>query len=1043
MRRMEEEGPCPNCGYDGTQERNLSVLEEGTLLNEKYQLGAMIGQGGFGITYAAWDENLERAVAVKEYFPADFVTRNTEVSDEVVCLEKYRAAFLEGRLRFEREGRLLAALQEIPNVVKVLDFFSENNTAYIVMEYIHGVPLDQWCKQQKLKPAQILQHMRPVADALVLLHRQGVVHRDLKPDNLLVEDSGVIWLIDFGSAMQAERHGGTIILSRGYAPVEQYGKEYGRQGPWSDVYGLAAVVYELLTGEAPQEALLRVTKDDLKSPAARGIRLHKKQNAALMAALAVQPEKRTQSMEEFRAGLYLLPMPEQVRWRRRMQRRLITAFALILLFAALIGANFMVGLPLGHGLLYSLRTDGWHILFAWPGQSRRELPGSLLGLPVTAVEQSAFRGDKALEQVTLPPSIQSLGDQAFYGCPRLKTVYLNEALENIGLNVFDGASEELLLWGSRNSAQEAYAQTSHLRFVDGGEMDFEENGTGLTLTRLASDAESIVIPSYVNGVPVTAALVNAMLSNVKEIFFPDMLTEIPDYFCAGCHSLETVHIGKNTRRIGEGCFVNCDALAAVELGESLKTIGAGAFSGTSSLLEIHLPEGLETLEDLAFAFSGIERLDMPDHMTTIGPYAFRSCNNLKEIRLPEGLAEIAEGVFYSCALQSITLPQSIQRIENMAFASTGMEYILLPAGLEYVNMNCFSNCANLRWIEFLGDYPAVDWEDAPSVLADQCSIHLTFGGKPGSAAEACAVACDVPFEDVTGWTEGFALEGRCADFQDVRERKARVPWFNEKENCPVETTVHASQVCDEDGKPMLEEVQLSFFQTEISSGEFSGCSALTRVSCPTDIRSIWPAAFQDCTELQSVDTTSRLKNIGAMAFSGTKIREINLNGAELIDFLAFYGCKELKQVALSPLLSNAFGLLFEDSGVESLEVPGSMDIIENAFSGMDELRLVIVGQGVKSIGEMAFKWCPKLQSILLPSSVNVFCAEHLFSYDCDIWIYSAQMKFHCGLSGEPKAVIHGYPDSTAEAFAKEHGLSFEEITVPWEEAVKSVRGMHS
>ncbi len=807
------------------------------------------------------------------------------------------------------------------------------------------------------------------------------------------------------------------------------------------MYSLAAVIYDLFTGEAPQEALLRAQRDEMKSPASLGVKIHKKQSVALMAALAVQPEKRTQSMEEFRAGLYMLPMPEQVRWRKRMQRRLITAFCVILLFAALIAANFTTGLPLGHGLLYSLRTDGWHILREWQNQSRRELPGSLVGLPVTAIERDAFRGDETLEQVTMPPDLQALGDQAFYGCSRLSEVYLNEKLETIGLNAFDGAAEDLLIWGKRNGAQEVYAQSNRLRFVDGSEMDFEENETGLTLTRLDSTAETLVIPSYVNGVPVVAVELNVMLTDIKEIYLPDMLPEIPDYLCAGCHSLEIVHIGKKTRRIGEGSFVNCDALHTVICGENLQSIGWMAFSGTSALSEINLPDGLESMEGYAFSYSGLNRVFIPDSVRTIGINAFRFCNKLAEVRLPEGLTEIAEGVFYSCALPNINLPQSIARIENEAFAASGLEYILLPESVEYVNMNCFSECANLRWIEFLSEHPIIRWETEPSILSDQCAVDLTIGGKRGSAAEEVAKACDIPFEDVDSWTDGFLLDGKCADFQDVREKKVRVPWFSERENCPIESTVHASLVCDEEGKTILEEVTLPFFQTEILREEFYGCSALLRVSCSTDLRSIWPLAFMDCAQLQSVDTTSRLKEIGSRAFDGTRISEINLYGADYIGFRAFAYCKELRHVSFSPILSSVEGLLFSSSGVESMEIPGSLDRIDNSFTDMDELRWVIIDEGVKTLGDMAFSQCPKLRFITLPASVHTICSGQLFQYDCDIWIFNPETKIHCELSSETKAVIHGYAGSTAEAFAKEHGLAFKEITASYEETVKAVQHM--
>lgn len=1054
MRRMETDGPCPHCGYDGMQERNFSVLEEGTLLNGKYQLGAVIGQGGFGITYAAWDENLDRPVAVKEYFPADFVTRNTDVSDEVTCLEKYQTIFLEGRLRFERESHLLAALQEIPNVVKVLDYFSENNTAYIVMEYIHGVPLDEWIAGQTMKPAQVLQFMRPVADALTLLHCQGVVHRDLKPDNMLVDNDGSIRLIDFGAAMEINQHGGTVILSRGYAPVEQYGKEYGRQGPWSDVYGLAAVIYQLLTGEAPQEALLRAQRDELKSPAAMGVKLHKKQNAALMAALAVQPEKRTQSMEEFRAGLYMLPMPEQVRWRKRMQRRLITAFCVILLFAALIAANFTTGLPLGHGLLYSLRTDGWHILREWRGETQRELPVRLLGLPVTTVERDAFRGNETLERVTVPPSVQSIGDQAFYGCPRLSEVYLNESLETIGLNAFDGAAEDLLIWGKRNGAQEVYAQSNHLRFVDGSEMDFEENETGLTLTRLDSAAETLIIPSYVNGVPVTEIDDSIHIPFARVIYFPDYLAVIPNEICKGNTVIKEIHIGRETREIGDYAFSECLTLREIVWGNKLEQIGKGAFTRTAALTNVALPAGVKCLKEFAFQNSGVHSFNMPDSVTELGERVFGYCKNLTDIRVSENVTVIPKDAFIDCGLTTIRLPGSIRFINDWAFSGSSLVYLVLPASVEMLGYGVFVECASLQWVQFLCDHVQLGESVYDYAYGEFTNYPDDFviGGRPGSTAELIAIEAGISFEDISGWSNCFDLMGDCAYLREDADI-VRIPWFNENENCPIVRTEGMDHSA-------VQEVTLSFFQRTVYHGEFFQCHQLRVVNAPAPLEKIEAFAFYDCESLETVQTTAKLRTIEDWAFLGDKsLRDIDLSGVVWIGNEVFLYCDAIKEVHLSHV-KDIGTFAFRGSGIQGIVVPSGLKSISGGavFGDMPVIEWAVFSEGCKVIGFHSMMSCPNLRYLVLPPGMRRVDKEAVCS-DCllNVWIYQPDMVIddlafysHVPNNGEtwedvfakyPPPIIHGYPGSTAEEYARNHQFEFVEITASYEETVKAVQHM--
>ncbi|MBQ8136477.1 MAG: leucine-rich repeat protein [Clostridia bacterium] len=696
MRQIEEEGVCPHCGHDHREKAPLGVLEEGTLLNDRYQLGAVIGQGGFGITYAAWDEILNIPVAIKEYFPVDFASRNTEFSDEVLPAEGKRNVFLDGMKRFQRESHLLAELQGIPQIVKVLDFFAGNGTTYIAMEYVYGVTVDKWVKDQNLRGREILDLLRPVADALVSCHRQGVLHRDLTPANILVQADGGIKLIDFGSATEAAQSSGTVLLTRRFAPVEQYGSDYGAQGPWTDVYGISAVLYALLTGEEPQESVLRVLDDQLRSPKKCGAPIRRDEDQVVMAGLAVSPEARIQSMEEWRAKLYHLPMPEDIKRHRRLMRRVGIALAVLFAIIALIAANFSIGLPLGKGLLFGLRSDGWHVLGQARAESTVKVPGSLLGIPVTRVESNAFRGNEAIETAVIPGSVKSIGDAAFYdsalacvtleegvkeiglgsfaACESLMEAHLPESLETMPQDVFSGASPTLLVWGKRGSFAEVYCDGLDLQFADGGEMAFEENGTGLTLVSLSSEAGKLVIPSYVNGKPVTAIAPDVHILNAEILYLPQELEEIPASLCStpvwqnGANKiLREVYSGPNVKKIGSYAFDGCNSLSVFPFSESLVEIGDRAFYG-SALEILSVPNGVVRIGKDAFEnCQNLTSVFLPDSVIEIGDGCFSECVQLKEIRLSENLSALPLGTFSHTAITHIHLPKSIETIGNWCF----------------------------------------------------------------------------------------------------------------------------------------------------------------------------------------------------------------------------------------------------------------------------------------------------------------------------------------------------------------------------------------
>ena len=306
MHLIQPGKPCPNCKRDPETYRPESrQLPPGTLLQERYILGRALGAGGFGITYLGWDLKLERRVAVKEYFPTAFLKRETSVTLDVTCYTASgQEAYTKGREQFLREARTMAALEKIPQMVRVLDFFPEHNTAYIVMEFLEGQTLKEITQAQGPCSAQVLLPMlEPVIRAMESMHQANIIHRDISPDNLMLLSNGTVKLMDFGCARDIQGEVTmTAMLKEGFAPYEQY-SGHG-QGPWSDLYSLCATIYYCLTGKVPPSAMKRGEPDPLIPPSRLGAELTEQQERALLKGLAVRAAERWQSMGELYGALY-------------------------------------------------------------------------------------------------------------------------------------------------------------------------------------------------------------------------------------------------------------------------------------------------------------------------------------------------------------------------------------------------------------------------------------------------------------------------------------------------------------------------------------------------------------------------------------------------------------------------------------------------------------------------------------------------------------------------------------------------------------------
>ena len=277
----------------------LHHLKPGTLLNHRYRVDGVLGEGGFGITYVGLDTMLDMKVAVKEYYPHGYANRNNESSTEVTISTGKQSEFFEkGKEKFLKEARVLGRFSGVPGIVNVHDFFRENETAYIVMEYLNGITLKEYVKRHGVMPAdELCALMAPLLKSLDEIHKAGLIHRDISPDNIMLMPDHSLKLMDFGAARDVSAAGQkslSVMLKPGYAPEEQY-RSRGHQGPWTDIYAICATMYKCITGVTPDDSMQRVFEDELRPPSQLGIKLEKYQEDAIMKGLSVLQKDRFSS----------------------------------------------------------------------------------------------------------------------------------------------------------------------------------------------------------------------------------------------------------------------------------------------------------------------------------------------------------------------------------------------------------------------------------------------------------------------------------------------------------------------------------------------------------------------------------------------------------------------------------------------------------------------------------------------------------------------------------------------------------------------------
>ena len=305
--------PCRFCGYDGKNfNKELAVLPPGSALMGKYIVGKVIGKGGFGITYLAYDITTDKKVALKEYYPISYSARTDDGCTVAVSRSEDSSLYQNGMKKFYDEASLVSRFNDNPGIVSVYEFFYENGTAYFVMELLQGCSLKAYIdKHGSLTPEQALYVADKVSAALAVAHGSNVLHRDIAPDNIMICSDGEVKLIDFGAARQVsaeDQKSLSVILKQGFAPLEQYQK-HGKQGPWTDLYSLGATLYYALTKKCIEDPMTRLDGDEEFQ--SNHYNIEPQLWEIIKHATNLRVDERYGSADEFRADLGKIPYKAQ------------------------------------------------------------------------------------------------------------------------------------------------------------------------------------------------------------------------------------------------------------------------------------------------------------------------------------------------------------------------------------------------------------------------------------------------------------------------------------------------------------------------------------------------------------------------------------------------------------------------------------------------------------------------------------------------------------------------------------------------------------
>lgn len=514
----ENDTICPHCGRKRDAARgNARVLPPGAILENKYLIGDVVGEGGFGITYIGLDLNLHLKVAVKEYFPASFASRDNSMGEDNnihIIRGETGKYYQKGLEDYAREANRLARFASLPGIVSVLNFFYANNTAYMIMDYVEGITLKEYLRRngEKLPWRKTLELLHPVILSLIEVHKEGIIHRDISPDNIMLSKNGGMVLIDFGAARNVgDDQKKTVILKKGYAPIEQYQTD-GNQGAWSDVYSFCATIYRIIGGVKAPDALAVAGGSERIIPLKELVKdVPDYLDKAVKQGMENDTAVRIRSMEELEGYLY-----RGKRVKNKAVEKKIRAAALAL------AAVFILALAAGSVFRRLWEENVSSAREASAGENREETDRR-------STEDGAARqgagADSEREQ--------------------------------------EGSGEEGSGNGGTDEVSDADAEYEALADTQG--LTYEDAGDGLAVTGVDYSAAEVVIPGEIDGQPVKE--LRSMSPNATGVVIKNGTERIASGAFRNCVYLESIYIPASVTEIDDNAFENCLLLDDITVSE--------------------------------------------------------------------------------------------------------------------------------------------------------------------------------------------------------------------------------------------------------------------------------------------------------------------------------------------------------------------------------------------------------------------------------------------------------------------------------------------